>query len=294
MSATSSTEAGFVGGLYRLIRRMGVWVVALFAWVISTFYFLLFPRRLRNSLRFYRALFPDRGPLSRLACSWRQYKSFASLFSERLALEGGREPPFESEGWEHLEQAAAAGTGGIILTSHVGNWEVAARLFRRRKLRMMIYMGARRDEQVERIQKSELRAEQLEVVSVGDDGGSPLDGLQGLKFLKEGGFVAMAGDRLWQQEQRQVSVSFLGRQISIPQAPFAFAMVARAPLFICFAFKKRDGSYQISSTQPQHVRPASRGQRDEAIQQAAQSYASLLEEKIRCFPYQWYHFERFL
>jgi predicted LPLAT superfamily acyltransferase len=294
MSASSSTEAGFVAGLYRLIRRMGVWVVALFAWVISTFYFLLFPGRLRNSLRFYRALFPERGFLSRLACSWRQYKSFASLFAERLALERGREPPFESEGWEHLEQADAAGTGGIILTSHVGNWEVAARLFRRRRLRMLIYMGARRDEQVERIQKSEMRAESLEVVSVGDEGGSPLDGLQGLRFLKEGGFVAMAGDRLWQQEQRRVTVTFLGRQIAIPQAPFAFAVVARAPLFICFAFKKKDGSYQISSTPPQRVRPASRGQRAEAIQQAAQRYASLLEEKIRCFPFQWYHFERFL
>jgi len=289
--APPSWRIRFIRGLYRLTRRLGARFMSAMAWLISSLYFLVYPSRVGRSMRFYRALFPERGWWGRLACAWRQYKSFARLFVERIALERDEEPTFHSDGWEHLEQAAEAKTGGVIVMSHVGNWEVAARLFRRRKLQMMIYMGIREGEEMERLQKRDLKADQLEVVAVSPDGASPLEGLKGLKFLKEGGFVSLAADRAVGTSQDRVEVDFLGGKLSVSTAPFTFAMVSRRPVFVFFSLREPDGSYTISATKPWEVRPASRKQRAAAIQQAAQDYAALLAEKVRRYPYQWYHFD---
>jgi predicted LPLAT superfamily acyltransferase len=286
----SSLRIRFIRGLYRLTRRLGVGTMSAMAWLISSLYFLVYPRRVSRSMRFYRALFPQRGWWGRLACAWRQYKSFARLFVDRIALERDEEPTFHSDGWEHLEQAAKAKTGGVIVMSHMGNWEVAARLFRRRKLQMMIYMGIREGEEMERLQKRDLKADQLEVVAVSPEGASPLEGIRGLKFLKEGGFVSLAADRAVGTSQDRVEVDFLGGKLSVSTAPFTFAMVSRRPVFVFFSLREPDGSYTISATEPWQVRPASRKQRAEAIRQAAQDYAALLAEKVQRYPYQWYHF----
>ncbi len=41
-------------------RILGLWVFRLFAWIVSTGYFCLFPRRVATGVRFYGALFPNR------------------------------------------------------------------------------------------------------------------------------------------------------------------------------------------------------------------------------------------
>ena len=49
--------------LYRAIvylsKIMGTWVFVVFAWIVSTGFFMLFPRRVDTSIRFYRRLFPE-------------------------------------------------------------------------------------------------------------------------------------------------------------------------------------------------------------------------------------------
>ena len=93
---------------------------------------------------------------------------------------------YTSENWDILEREAAKGTGGIIVMSHVGNWDVAAHLLRRKGLNLMLYMGARQKEQVEKMQKAHLSESGLKIVSVDQDGGSPFDILGRAAFFKTG------------------------------------------------------------------------------------------------------------
>ena len=52
---------------------------------------------------------------------------------------------YTSEGLEHLEQALQKKSGGILLMSHMGNWEIAAHLLKREQqgLRLLLYMGVK-------------------------------------------------------------------------------------------------------------------------------------------------------
>jgi len=265
-------------------------------WLVTTGFFIFFPQRVRISSRFYRALFPGRGRCFPLWCAWRQYHNFSQVFLDRLRIDDPSAVAVSSEGWEALEASHEEGKGGIILMSHLGNWEIAARLLKRKDPRMnlLLYMGVKQKEQLERIQKEALTEGDVRIVGIGRDGGSPLDIIEGVKVLKDGGFVSMTGDVLWNKGQRMLPVSFLGHRVMFPAAPHILALLSGAPLFIFFAFRTGKRHYRFRIVGPQYVAASSRPARTAAILRSAQEYARLLEEAVYLSPLEWYHFEDLL
>ncbi|WP_028584017.1 lysophospholipid acyltransferase family protein [Desulfogranum mediterraneum] len=286
------------GFWYRLLVRCssccGPWLLKLVSRLIALGYFL-FSRQVAESCRFYAALYPEQGALYHRWCSFRQYQRFTSIHLDRfLARERGT-PSCTSRGWERLE-ALIGGQGGILLMSHLGNWEMAAALLKQQRgdLQLLLYMGVKEQEGVERCQKEELRRAGVTIIGVEQGSDAPMSGVEAIRCLQAGGLVSMAGDQLWREEQRRVEVSFLGHRAFLPQAPFVFALVAGAPLLPFFAFRQGDNHYHFSLAEPITIERVARGERDQAISRAAQEYADLLAATLRRHPFEWYHFERFL
>jgi predicted LPLAT superfamily acyltransferase len=200
---------------------------------------------------------------------------------------------------EHIFAAAESGRGGVILMSHVGSWEIAARLLRhqgrnRPRMRLLLYLGAKHREQIERRQKKSVEESGIRVISVPENGGSAMDILEGLNFLREGGLVSLTGDRLWGKDQKAVTVRFAGGEARIPEIPYLLAMLSGAPLLIFFGYRTGKGAYHLITKPPLFITKASRGERNRAVEKAAQAYADLLADTVRAHPYEWYHFEPFL
>jgi predicted LPLAT superfamily acyltransferase len=282
-----------------LTKRCGTWVFLLFAWPVATGYFLFLPRRVAVSVRFYSRLFPEQGRWHSLWCAWRQYHHFVHVFLDRLLLKEGVNIATTYEGWEHIAAAAKSGRGGIILMSHVGSWEIAAQLLghygrKEPRMRLLLYLGEKHREQIERRQKKSVSQSGIRVVAVPEDGGSPMDILEGLKFLREGGLVSLTGDRLWGREQRTVIVRFAGGEARIPEIPYILALLSGAPLLIFFVYRTGKKTYHLLTKPPLYVVAASRQERRKAVKTAAQAYADLLAETVRAHPYEWYHFEPFI
>ena len=285
--------------LMALERRFGSWIFLLIAWHVATGYFLLYPQRVAVSVRFYRCLFPERPRRHALLCAWRQYHHFVYVFLDRFRRENGDELPVTCEGWVHIDAASRSGRGGIILMSHVGSWEIAAQLLRHRGqnnpgMKLLLFLGAKHREQIEKRQKRSVERSGIRVISVPEEGGSAMDILEGLNFLREGGLVSLTGDRLWGRDQRTVTVRFAGGRARIPEIPYILAMISEAPLLIFFGYRTGFGGYHLIAKPPLYVAAASRAERGKAIQATAQTYADLLAETVRSHPYEWYHFEPFL
>jgi len=282
-----------------LARGFGSWIFLLIAWHVATGYFLFSPRRVAVSVRFYRRLFPERPRRYALWCAWQQYHYFVHVFLDRFRLGEGDELPATCEGWEHIVAASRSGRGGIILMSHLGSWEIAAQLLKRKgggdsRMRLLLYLGAKHREQIERRQKRSVEESGIRVISVPEDGGSAMDILEGLNFLREGGLVSLTGDRLWGRDQRAVTVRFAGCEARVPEVPYILAMISGAPLLIFFGYRTGRGQYHLIAKPPLYVAAASRAERGKAVQTAAQTYADGLAETVRAHPYEWYHFEPFL
>jgi len=280
-----------------LSRLLGPWVVGFFAWWVAAGYFLFRPARRRESERFFGAVFPGAGRPRRLALAWRQFQGFAGLFADRLRLTQGQPVEHEEEGFGHLVECAAPGRGAVLLMSHLGSWEAAALLTRRKGLRLMVFMGARGREQVERLQKAELAAEGLELVVLGD-GPAGAEGalgtLRALQFARQGGLVGMSGDRLWGAGQRVVEGRFFGHRVRLPAGPHLFALAAGVPVVTFFALRLGRRRYQLVASAPRWLEARGRADRWGAVERSAQAYLDGLAEVVRRHPAQWYHFEPFL
>lgn len=279
-----------------LSKKSGLWIFVTYAWIVATGFFLFSPSRVGNSVRFYRVLFPERSGFYHLWCAWRQFHNFTDVFLDRFLLQEFNDVRFTSEGLEHLKQALENGKGGILLMSHMGNWEVAAHLLTREfnQLKLLLYMGVKQKEQIEQLQKESLSRIGIRIISVDQEGGSPFDIVEGIKFIQAGGLVSLTGDLLWKKDQRGIPVTFLGHEVYLPETPHLFALLSGAPLFIFFAFRKGKNRYHFTMSAPILLSASIRAERAAVIRQSAQEYADILQETLRLHPFQWYHFEPFL
>ncbi|PKN17764.1 MAG: lauroyl acyltransferase [Deltaproteobacteria bacterium HGW-Deltaproteobacteria-6] len=276
-----------------LSHKLGLWFFQTFSWFIATGYFFLFPARVADSLKFYRALFAGRGFFYHLYCVWKQFHNFTDVYVHRFIPWAGEEAEFIREGWEHLEEAVAGKTGAIVVMSHIGNWELAAQRLNRKGLPIMLYLGAKHKEQVEKLQKDKLAEAGIRVVTTGEKEKSPFALLEGINFLREGGIVSMTGDRLW-GEQTSVVVDFLGHEVRLPDTPHLFALMTGAPLMTFFVYQEVEGVYHIKVSRGRRVRAATRADRKKAVLASAQSYADDLACFAKAHPFEWHHFEPFL
>lgn len=286
--------------LMMLSKGAGIWFFRLVAWGIATGYFLFFPARVAVSVRFYKALFPTQSGAYHLYCAWRQFHQFTDVFLDRFLQSEDHPMHFTHEGWEYLKDAVTLRTGGILLMSHLGNWELAAhRLLKSHgqdlpEMKLLLYMGRKHKEQIEQRQKEDLASQGIKIVAVEREGSAPVDILEGINFLKNGGIVSLTGDRRWREDQRTVSVKFLGHEVLLPESPFVFALLSHTPLLIFFAYRIGNFAYHCQVLPPVYVAAKDRKDRQRAIAEAAQVYADGLERTVRQHPFAWFHFEPFI
>ena len=280
--------------LVRLSRLTGPWFFAGVARCIAFGYFLFSPK-LKESRRLYGILFPHRSRWFHLWCAFRQYQNFTTIHFDRFLTNHGHPPTFTCEGGEALVERIGQ-QGALLLMSHLGNWEMAARLLMRqgRGAPLLLYMGIKEKEGVERTQKEELQRAGVTILGVDQQGASPFMAVEGLRVLRQGGLVSMTGDMVWRADQRQIPVKVLGRTALVSEAPFVFALLAKVPIIVFFAFRTGPNRYCFTFSAPIWIKDSGREERHRAIAGAAQRYAGLLEAALRTHPDEWYHFDRFL
>jgi len=275
----------------RVSLLLGSWPIRFFAWWIATGYFLFRPSRRRSSVQLYQVIFPNRRLWYYLYCTWRQFHSFAASYADRIEIRGNKGVTTAAQGRERIVEAARRGSGGIILTSHLGSYEVAARAFQKLGLRLLLIMGEKEAKQVARDQREALKARgvHIQVATAQED--SLLGGLEAVKFVREGGFVSLTGDLVWSDQRSLLPVRLFDHEVGLPAGPHLLALVSGAPLFTMFTFRVKRGRHQIIVSPPREVKAPSRSERSTALQASAQAYASALEEMVRQHPFQWYIFE---
>ncbi len=272
---------------------LGSWFIRFFAWWIATGYLFFRPSRTKSSLQLYRTVFPGREGWYHFYCAWRQFHSFAATYADRIEIDNKKGVIISAQGKEGIIDAARRGSGGIILMSHLGNYEVAARAFREIGIKHLMIMGEKEARQVARDQRETLEARGISILVAKGQGDSVFGGLEAIQFIREGGFVSLSGDLIWTRQRSLLPVRFFDREVAFTSAPHLLALVSGAPLFTVFIHRVKRGTHTIMISPPREVKASSRSERNTILQTSAQVYADALEEKVRQHPFQWYVFEPF-
>ncbi len=194
-------------------------------------------------------------------------------------------------GHERLVEAARQGTGAILLTAHVGNYELGGLFLRDFGASAAVAYVPDPSPVIEQNRAEARRRIGVEGIPVTS---SPFAFVPLLRALREGHFVAMQGDRDVSGTGR--AFPFFGRTASFPAGPFRLAAVADVPIFPVFVLMEPDGRYRTVVEPPIRLGLAagSRTDPDEgALSSAMERWVVLLARVIRENPEQWYLFTRF-
>jgi lauroyl/myristoyl acyltransferase len=206
------------------------------------------------------------------------FRSVELPTSRALALFDRPEPPEEVFGSQ-----LALGRGVILVAGHFGNWEMGSVFMRARNLPLTIVAMREASEEINRLRvdfRRRLGADTLEVRQSIDTA------LQIRRRLAENRIVAMLMDRHVGRDR--VAVSFFGRTAFFLRTPALIGYMTGAPLLPCSVVRVGPDRFRVRPGRPIIVSRES--DRDVAVQQAAQDFASQLEALIRERPYCWYQF----
>lgn len=224
---------------------------------------------------------PGAGGAARERLAADVFRHFAMCFSDLIATNRHTRDLqtllARVEGAEHLTAALAAGRGIVLLTAHLGNWELAGRLAAGTAARPThVVVEAERDLGVERF----LRGGPAPVRFVART--RPTSALPLLAALRRGDIVAMQGDRAL-GNRGDVTVSFFGAPAAFPQGPFVLARAAGALLVPAFCVLGQDRRYVVEVAEPIAVEAG--GERT-----ALERWVAVLERAVGAHPEQWFNF----
>jgi len=215
------------------------------------------------------------------ASAWLDFLHFAARPPEEAAL------LVESVvGFSRLVEGRLKGKGVVLLTAHLGNWEVGGLMLAEVKQPIHVVLVPDLFAGVERVRRRmHARAGVTEI---------PVDRtflptLAVLRALDRNGIVAMQGDRDF--DNTGIPAPFFGREAYFPRGPFRVAMATGAVVLPAFIVSVPGGRYRAIIEEPIAIEDA--GDRDAALRRNIARYVAVLERYVTTYPEQWYCFYPF-
>jgi predicted LPLAT superfamily acyltransferase len=301
------------GVFWRQLLRWGVLNVPFFieplAMAIWSLFFLLWGPGRRGVMRNLSAILPGSTAAGNFFRTYRVFWNYAWTIADNVRfLERQTVPDWDFVDNHYFEQMEAHAGGAIILTAHMGSYDLGAHLFAQRSRRNIVMVRApETDPQTRAYEEAVVEARQAESLSLQNAASSAAQeklssGLRigfnnrasDLAFdllasVQNGDIIAIQGDRVTQGIAGSEARLF-HRRIMIPSGPFALAMAARVPIFPIFVMRHGRRRYRLVTCKPIMVERRTRN-RDEAIDTAIAAWTAQLELVLREGWYQWFTFE---
>lgn len=261
--------------------------VLLGCWTIL-FYIVAAPAR-RAVLANLAIILPGSSPVANHFRAFRTLLNFAWTIAEAANYNMNRaEFTYEIEGRERLEQLGAA-RGAIVLTAHMGSYDLGAALFAHkfnREIRMV--RAPEPDKQTEEhFNRSVQRAGDGAVKIDYNTAGAHL-AFDLLNALRRGEIVSIQGDRAI-AGVASVQGKMFHHDVLVPGGPFTLAIVSEAPIYPLFIARAGFRRYRVIVDEPFFV-TRTEDSRDEAIAVAVQRWCRTLEGVIAQHWSQWFAF----
>ena len=183
--------------------------------------------------------------------------------------------------------------GCIILTAHMGNYDLAAPLFSSQFPRpLYIVRAPERQPETQKLREHEIRLKEAlnpNFRTLYNQEGNLL-GVELARLLSEGNIVAVQADRVvFEISAMEVEVE-LGMIMRLPKGPLFLAQATGAPCFPLFIVRDGWRRYRIIVLPQLLIPPRKRGHENDA----EKIWATLILKQVRHYWQQWYVFEPLL
>lgn len=186
-------------------------------------------------------------------------------------------------GREHLDAALRQGRGAVLVSAHLGNYELGAAITAQLGYAVNTVVLTHRDPRIDALFAGQRALRRVRPIAVG------MALRQGFAALRRNELLGLLADRDFFNSG--IRLTFLERQMSAPRGPAQFSVRTGAPMVPVFLTRQPGDRFQLAFEPP--IPPEATG--DERADTARLMTAALavLERYIRRYPDQWYLFRDF-
>ena len=184
---------------------------------------------------------------------------------------------------ECVDRVLKHGKGGILLTAHIGNWELGGVIFSMMGYPIVAIALPHKERPVNDLFNRQREARGVKIVQTN---GSVK---KCIETLRQNKIVALLADRDFGFTGKVMD--FFGKKAHIPKGPASFSQRTGAPIIPAFLIREQDDFFQMIFEEP--IFPPENGDEREVILTIMKKYTSLIEQKIREYPTQWLMFREF-
>lgn len=248
-------------------------------------YFCFFSRKNVRGLFYY---FRKRQQYSWLKSSvsiYKGYYQFGQTLIDKVAIQSGLQHKYtyEFDGIQNLQETLALQKGGILISAHVGNFELAQYFFEEldQKATISIVITDQDHKNIKEYLGSVVGRKQNNFIIVKDDMSHIFEINAALAQNK---IICISGDR-YMDITKTIEAPFLGKKAKFPVGPFHLATRLKVPVLFVYVMREPKRHYHL------YARKVEVAYRD--VNGLLTNYTQSLEQIIDKYPLQWFNFYDF-
>lgn len=265
-----------------LIRKLGVRMAYGLLIFVSLYYFLFYPSNFRE-IYYYLRHRQGYGAVRAFFSVYRTYFVFGQTIIDKIAINVGLRDRFtyEFDGIENLKEVLTEKKGGILISAHVGNFEISERFFSELDFSFQINQVTV-DREVSVIKEyldSIAEKSAIKYIYIKEDLSHVFDINEAL-FSNE--LICFTGDRYF-EGSKVMRAQFLGKEAVFPAGPFLLASRLGVPIIFVYVMRERNLHYHLYARRAESVK-----RRD--AQSVLEAYVQSVEMILKRYPLQWFNF----
>jgi len=270
------------------IKHLGL-NFAYFLLFFVTVYFVFASKKAFGSMFYFFHIRLEQSRVKSIISIFRNYYLLGQGLIDKTAVLAGLKDKFNFilEGKEHLLQMR---DGGILISGHIGNWEVGGKAldFLDKKVNLVILDGE--GPAIKNYISDILTDRNVHFIKIGNDF-SHLFEIKEALANKE--LVAFLGDRFIEGNQT-VKIDFLGEPALFPLGPWHMASYFNVPVSYVFAVKESRRQYRFYAT-PLKIIPSAKNpmERSKLVGDSIKEFVSEFERITLKYPLQWHNYFNF-
>lgn len=209
---------------------------------------------------------------------------FGQTLIDKIAVLSGvsHKLTFAHEGVENIEQLVRDGKGGVLVSAHLGNWEVAGHLLKRVEAPINIVMYDGEGEQMKAYMEQFDSKRSFNIIYIREDQ-SHIYEMSAALARNE--LICLHADR-FRPGNRTMRHMFLGEEADFPAGPFILASKLKAPVCFVFAFKETNFHYHFYAFPTKTYE----GRGTTGMEIMLTDYVRIVEQMLKKYPEQWFNY----
>ena len=268
-----------------LMKHLGIYA-AYTLLVFVAFYYFLFEWSSNGYMYYYFRHRLRYNPFKTIACLYLNYFTFGQTIIDKIAILAGLEDKFtyEFDGIENLHKLLDQRQSGVLISAHIGNFEIAEPFFRKIDLNLQIST-------VTTDMEHSVIKEYLESISKNKPSNQFIYVKEDMSHIfkindaiADNKIVCFTGDRYF-EGVRSLKGTLLDAEATFPAGPFLIASRLKVPVLFVYVMKESQLHYHL------YAQVAEVKSRD--TQALLDAYTENMEQMLRKYPLQWFNYFNF-